>query len=112
MYKAVARGQTINFNNRCMWIPVKYEMLPKLYFRCGRILYEEQGCNLGLGARNQGKGTDFQCGSWLRVDSEGHSKWIGVNLNEEDKSCNFDSEWKLQTWMASSSSILKEEDEV
>lgn len=51
--RSLARGRTINFNNRNMWIPIKYEKLLKICYKCGKIWHGEQGCDFGSGFRNQ-----------------------------------------------------------
>lgn len=42
--KQLTRKRTPSVLDDDLWIPVKYEKLPKFCFDCGRILYEEGGC--------------------------------------------------------------------
>lgn len=37
--KTISRGQTINLKGNRLCIPLKYEKLPKLCFKCGRIIH-------------------------------------------------------------------------
>lgn len=39
---SLARGRTIIVNSQKMWIPIRYEKLPKICFRCGQISHEDQ----------------------------------------------------------------------
>lgn len=41
MRKLVTRERFINFNSKNMWVPFKYEKLPKICFYYGRIVHGE-----------------------------------------------------------------------
>lgn len=45
--KVVARGRMVNIQGKSMWVPFSYEKLPKLCFKCRRILHQPQGCSSG-----------------------------------------------------------------
>lgn len=40
--KPVARGRTITIKGTKYWIPVKYEKMPRVYFKCGCIVYDQK----------------------------------------------------------------------
>lgn len=42
--KPLARGRRITIWGETLWVIMKYEKLPKIYFKCGRILHTEGGC--------------------------------------------------------------------
>lgn len=58
--KAVARGRTTNLMGNKLWVPLTYEKLPKLCFKCGRIKHGMEGWKGVVG-----KGDRLQYGSWL-----------------------------------------------
>lgn len=39
------QGRILNLACNMIWIPLTYEKLPRICFKCGRIYHEEQGCN-------------------------------------------------------------------
>lgn len=51
-----------------LWIPVKYEKLPKFCFGCGRILHEDGCCSLEEPPSSE------QFGVWLRIEVH-HKPW-------------------------------------
>jgi len=42
--KPLPRGRILHLNNQSLWIAFKYEKLPKFCYKCGRIIYGQQGC--------------------------------------------------------------------
>lgn len=45
LHKPIARGCTLNVKGDKTWVPLTYEKLPKICFRCGRISHEQGLCN-------------------------------------------------------------------
>lgn len=43
----IARGRLINLNGNSVWVNLKDEKLPRMCFKCGRILHGELGCDAG-----------------------------------------------------------------
>ncbi|XP_042974300.1 uncharacterized protein LOC122305841 [Carya illinoinensis] len=56
--KVIARGRTVSLEGRSMWLPLTYENLPRLCFKCGRLVHHELGCDESGGG---------QFGPWLRA---------------------------------------------
>ncbi|KAF5452120.1 hypothetical protein F2P56_027153, partial [Juglans regia] len=54
--KIIARGRTSNLASNRIWVPLTYEKLPKLCFKCRRIKHDGGGCD--------GNGDKNQYGSW------------------------------------------------
>ncbi|KAF5445787.1 hypothetical protein F2P56_034811 [Juglans regia] len=69
--KAVARGRTVNLLGRNMWVPLTYEKLPRICFKCGRILHSEEGCLAVSGE----EGGQFR--PWLRAGLSKNFKSVG-----------------------------------
>lgn len=69
LMKKVARGRTIMYEGKSMWIPFKYEKLPKICFKCGCMTHGKLGCQ---GGDNQGESQQF--GSWLRAPADNLKK--------------------------------------
>lgn len=44
MSKVIERGRTINVQGNRRWVPLKYEKIPCMYFKCGWIIHNFQGC--------------------------------------------------------------------
>lgn len=60
--KPIQIGRTINLLGNKIWIPLTYEKLPRICFKCGKIFHRPQGFD-----RKDYK-TNKQYGTWLRVD--------------------------------------------
>ncbi|XP_042958054.1 uncharacterized protein LOC122293569 [Carya illinoinensis] len=60
--KSIARGRTANVLGSRIWVPLSYEKLPKICFKCGRLVHGVEGC-AGL----VGRGGGSQYGTWLRT---------------------------------------------
>ncbi|XP_042941294.1 uncharacterized protein LOC122275977 [Carya illinoinensis] len=60
--KSIARGRTANVLGSKIWVPLSYEKLPKICFKCGRLVHGAEGC-VGL----DGRGGGSQYGTWLRT---------------------------------------------
>lgn len=43
--KAIVRGRTVNLLGEKMWIPLRYEKLPRMCFKCGFIVHGGKGCS-------------------------------------------------------------------
>lgn len=46
LFKPLARGRMILVLEEELWIPLKYEKIPKFFFGCENILHEKGGCPL------------------------------------------------------------------
>ncbi|KAF5468312.1 hypothetical protein F2P56_012474 [Juglans regia] len=56
--------RTIEVGEKKLWVPFTYDKLPKLCFKCGCIVYREEGCALSHNLVGDKKN---QFGPWLRV---------------------------------------------
>ena len=65
--KPLARGRKMKLEGNSIWIPFKYERLPKFCFQCGVICHGPEGCLKKSKLRNQGDPTQY--GLWLRAPS-------------------------------------------
>jgi hypothetical protein len=65
--KPLARGRKINLEGTPIWIPFKYEKLPKFCFQCGVICHGPEGCTKRSEMKNQNDTNQFR--PWLRVPS-------------------------------------------
>lgn len=54
--KVVAHGRTLNLNSKRMCMPFKCRKLPKICFKCGKIVHGEEGCEAGIKAGKQTTG--------------------------------------------------------
>lgn len=43
--KLISQGRTVNVKGQKIWVPLKYEKLPKICFKCRRIAHERDGCS-------------------------------------------------------------------
>lgn len=82
--KAMARERTLNLNHRSMCVPVKYEKLPKICFRCGKILHGKQGCDSDFSSSNQKSLFERQYGSWVRANYSVRRKWHADFISKGD----------------------------
>ncbi|XP_041011254.1 uncharacterized protein LOC121255023 [Juglans microcarpa x Juglans regia] len=55
--KPIARRRKVTINGSKFWIPLKYEKLPRFYFKCGRILHE--GNNWQQSGQQEGEAARF-----------------------------------------------------
>ncbi|XP_035551145.1 uncharacterized protein LOC118349709 [Juglans regia] len=76
LQKPLARGRTINVKGEKLWIPIRYEKLPRFCFSCGCLIHEKGGCE------NKNVGTE-QYGVWLRADMK-----RGEKIKREGESVN------------------------
>lgn len=62
--KPLAQGRSVVVNGNQLWIPLKYEKLPRFCFNCGRIVHIS-ACNplMAGGSRDQ-----FE--AWLQADPQ------------------------------------------
>ncbi|XP_041019827.1 uncharacterized protein LOC121261463 [Juglans microcarpa x Juglans regia] len=88
LMKPLARGRTITMKGEKLWIPVKYEKLPRFCFECGCLIHGPQGCTGKLGEKLQygvWLRADTKIGSKLKIRANGfESKWREVNEGEEE----------------------------
>lgn len=68
LQKPLARGHIINVRGTRLWVPLNYEKLSKLCFKCGRITHRQGHCVGEAG--NQSVAVE-QYNPWLRVEA-GH----------------------------------------
>lgn len=69
IHKALAKGQTIIVNKEKVWVPMKYEKLPRICLTCGCIVHGDGGCrfkNIGYCDKVE---TCNQFRTWLRAYS-------------------------------------------
>ncbi|XP_062173686.1 uncharacterized protein LOC133879165 [Alnus glutinosa] len=66
--KPLARGRMLHLEDKSIWIPFKYEKIPKFCYSCGVIKHCKTGCR-NLGNRRSGGEAPF--GSWLKVSLPG-----------------------------------------
>lgn len=69
LHKPLSRGKTINVHGNQSWMPITYEKLPKLCFRCGRITHERAACS-GIDGTSESPFGQF--GPWLRANVDHH----------------------------------------
>ncbi|XP_041027053.1 uncharacterized protein LOC121267271 [Juglans microcarpa x Juglans regia] len=69
LIKPLAWGRTVNYERKQIWIPFRYEKLPKICFRCGCILHSKQGCLGGEGEGSKAEGDLRQFGAWMRAST-------------------------------------------
>jgi hypothetical protein len=65
--KPLDRGRALNFAGKTSWIEFKYEKLPLLCFRCGRIVHGPRGCPMTPATHLHDREEPKQWGSWLRA---------------------------------------------
>jgi hypothetical protein len=86
--KPIPRGRVLKLKNQSLWVPFKYERLPKLCLRCGVISHGEGGCSKESWKGKQEEGSEDEYGSWLRVSSRRpwtrkNQSRLGANQTEE-----------------------------
>lgn len=64
LFKAVARGQSLEVRGEKIWIPIRYEKLPRFCFNCGKMMHDSI-CNMGGDMQSKD-----QYGTWLRVKNQ------------------------------------------
>ncbi|KAF5449950.1 hypothetical protein F2P56_030343 [Juglans regia] len=88
LQKPLARGRTINVRGEKLWIPVRYEKLPRFCFSCGCLIHGKGGCV------NKSEGAE-QYGVWLRADMKREKiKREGESVNQ--KKNNGEKVWHTQ----------------
>lgn len=65
--KIIARGRMLEIKGTSIWVPLKYEKLSKLCFKCGSIVHGSQGCIVDVKQGCQDDSEQF--GAWLHADS-------------------------------------------
>jgi len=65
--KPLARRRLLHIPNRSIWIPFKYEKLPRFYFKCGVVKHGQLGCNKVGSRRPNGGEEEYPYGNWLKV---------------------------------------------
>lgn len=46
-------------------MPLSYEKLLRMYFKCGLIVHDDQGCKNSISSTSQSSGMGNQFGPWL-----------------------------------------------
>ncbi|KAF5443043.1 hypothetical protein F2P56_035638 [Juglans regia] len=69
LHQALPRGRMIGVKGDKVWIPIKYEKLPKVCFMCGYIAHEAGGCTLKSENLAQHAEKIMQFGPRLRAES-------------------------------------------
>ncbi|XP_035539649.1 uncharacterized protein LOC118344020 [Juglans regia] len=84
--KKISRGRIANVMGNKLWIPLSYEKLPKVCFKCGKIFHGGEGC-----LETEGNNDKLQYGVWLRASylgrgksSESSSNKISGNMSESE----------------------------
>ena len=63
--KPLSRGRRLKLRERSIWIPFKYEKIPRFCFSCGVICHGARGCVQPGGSLGVGDGKEVQFGKWL-----------------------------------------------
>jgi hypothetical protein len=80
--KPLSRGRTITLRNKTMWVPFKYEKIPKYCFKCGVIRHGTRGCvRVGVQKASSRDG-EQEFGPWLRVPSPNRRRGMGGGWNQ------------------------------
>lgn len=66
LLKTLSRGRTINIKGNRLWVPITYEKLPRVCFRCGKLIHGQRSCEGDKSAMPISTG---QYGPWLRAKS-------------------------------------------
>ncbi|XP_040997111.1 uncharacterized protein At4g02000-like [Juglans microcarpa x Juglans regia] len=67
--KKIARGRMINVRGNREWIPIQYEKLPKICFKCGQIVHISGNCSGEGGKSSETEGKTAQFRPWLHADA-------------------------------------------
>jgi hypothetical protein len=67
--KPLARRRLLHIPNRYIWIPFKYEKLPRFCFKCGVVKHGRLGCSKVRSCRPNGGEEEYPYGNWLRVST-------------------------------------------
>lgn len=67
LHQALAIGRMTSVQGDKVWIPIKYEKLPKVYFVCGYLVHEADGCMSKSESLSQHAKKTQQFNSWLRA---------------------------------------------
>jgi hypothetical protein len=70
--KPLSRVRFIKLRDKSIWIPFRYEKIPRFCFKCGTIRHGDRGCVRPGGRRSQEKENEVQFGPWLRVTPPGN----------------------------------------
>lgn len=70
--KSIVRGRTMDIGGKRLWVPLQYEKLSKICFRCEKIVHGQQGCTSGDSGNVHSIGREAQYGPWLRASSDNH----------------------------------------
>lgn len=77
--KVVASGRTVNLLWRNVWVPLSYEKLSRICFKCGRILHSEEGCLIVSGEE------EGQFGPWLRAGLSKSFRFEGMRKHGDEE---------------------------
>jgi hypothetical protein len=67
--KPLPRGRTIRVRDTPVWVPFKYEKIPKFCFKCGVVRHGDRGCVVSGGRKTSGGWSENEYGPWLRIPS-------------------------------------------
>jgi hypothetical protein len=67
--KPLPRGRTIRVRDTPVWVPFKYEKIPKFCFKCGVVRHGDRGCVISGGRKTSGGWSENEYGPWLRIPS-------------------------------------------
>lgn len=76
LQKPISRGRTLNIIGIKIWVPLIYEKLPRLCFRCGKIIHGRDFYNEEATTPNNFNG---QYRPWFRVEMG----WRAVKINSK-----------------------------
>jgi hypothetical protein len=65
LYQPLDRGRVLLLTRKSCRVSFKYEKLPMLYFKCGRILHEQTGCPVKESKKQSHMERVMAWGSWL-----------------------------------------------
>jgi hypothetical protein len=83
--KPLARGRTITIRNKTLWVPFKYEKIPKYCFRCGVVRHGTRGCVRVGSNRANSREVETEFGPWLRVPSPTRRRGMGGGWARGDR---------------------------
>jgi hypothetical protein len=85
LYQPLDHGRTLLVAGKSCWVPFKYEKLPGMCFKCGRILHECKGCHV-QSVKNQSHAEgQAGWGPWLWAEDMAR----GARSSEKHKEAEF-----------------------
>ncbi|KAL2920989.1 hypothetical protein RDABS01_012480 [Bienertia sinuspersici] len=83
--------------NATKWVDIKYERLGDFCYFCGRLGHIYRDCSFYTGEENNGKGTVYRYGPWLRASPLKRSRNFGVDNEKEKRVLNKLTNMKVQS---------------